>query len=217
VIDAACADGYGSTMLADVAANVQGFDLDAESIARATRHHATHAVRFAVADVTRMPVPDAACDVVVSFETIEHLPDDRQFLTEVRRVLKPGGLFLCSTPNRELMNPGIGPDGRPFNRFHVREYGIEELRALLSDYFTDVEGYCQSRYAGSYARQLTRIAAWSPMAAVRLHQCRKVLGIPFEHIDKHRPRPLLETGVPEVQIFVSRRREGERRAGDWDS
>jgi len=206
VIDAACADGYGSAMLADAGAReVRGFDLDEASITAAVETHAAENVSFQVADVTALPVEKASCDLLVSFETIEHLPDDRMFLSEVQRVLAPGGTFVCSTPNRELTNPGIDLSGKPFNPFHLREYSIEELRGLLEEFFSDVTGYGQSFYGRGYAKLLRRIGRWGNMAAVRSHQMRKLVGIPWERIDKHRPQPLMADRVPEVQLFVCKR------------
>ena len=123
VIDAACGTGYGTQQVAvSAVALVDGFDVSMEAIAEARRLHASAGVCFEVADVTRLPRPDHIYDLFLSFETIEHVPDDITFLKEAARVLKPGGTFVCSTPNRMVTNPGISAHGKPFNPFHVREY-----------------------------------------------------------------------------------------------
>ncbi len=70
--------------------------------------------------------------LVVSFETIEHLRDDRSFLEEMSRILAVDGTFICSTPNRRLFNPGGSLADPPYNPHHVREYDHEEFKELLT-------------------------------------------------------------------------------------
>jgi SAM-dependent methyltransferase len=79
---------------------------------------------------------------VVSFEVIEHLPDYRALLSEARRVLKPGGVFLVSTPNRAYYAESraqVGP-----NPFHVREFDYAEFTQILADFFPHVEIWTQN-------------------------------------------------------------------------
>jgi len=59
-------------------------------------------------------------------------------LAEVARVLKPGGRFVCSTPNRRLLDPGTRITDRPFNPFHMREYTHADLDALLREFFASI-------------------------------------------------------------------------------
>jgi ubiquinone/menaquinone biosynthesis C-methylase UbiE len=203
VADAACGTGYGSRRLREGgAARVDGFDLSAEAIAEARRLHAGPGVRFDVADVTRLPSPERSYDLFFSFETIEHVSDDLALLREARRVLKPGGTFICSTPNRRVTNPGIPITGRPYNPFHLREYTQPELDALLRQVFPSVTFLGQSFHRHGYVRALNRIGMLWRMLAVRCHQCRKVLGVPWEKLDRHRPTPLPGKGEPEVLVAV---------------
>jgi SAM-dependent methyltransferase len=76
-------------------------------------------------------------DVVVSFETIEHLADPGRFLGECRRLLRPGGLFICSTPNREVHRWSAS------NPFHVREFFPREFIRLLEQFFSECRVYGQ--------------------------------------------------------------------------
>ena len=78
-----------------------------------------------------MAFKDSTFDVIVSFETIEHLPDDYRFLREVIRVLKPEGYFFISTPHNKK---GLAPQ----NPFHYREYSWDGFYELLSQYFKEI-------------------------------------------------------------------------------
>jgi len=137
VLDCACGTGYGSALLATrgAAASVIGIDLDEATIAYAARHHSRGNVRFVVADAGRLDmVASESIDLVVSFETIEHVPDDRVMLGELRRVLRPGGRFVVSTPNNWPVE--ISP-------FHVRTYDEAAFRAVLGGSFRVVAMYGQ--------------------------------------------------------------------------
>ena len=85
---------------------------------------------FIEAKVPPLPFEDEVFDCVVSFQVIEHIKRDKLFVKEVMRVLRPGGKFIVSTPNR--------PMSLTRNPWHVREYSADELRQLLSD-FSSVE------------------------------------------------------------------------------
>jgi len=205
VLDAACGIGYGSALLRDRGAReVDAFDLSGNAIAEAQRSYPREGVRFSIGDAARLPVPDRHYDVFVSLETIEHIRDDRGYLEEARRVLAPGGTFLCSTPNRALLNPGRALHDPPFNPFHVREYTLDELESLLCCYFPELELFGQSPFGLRYSQVLGVIGARAPMTAVRLHQLRKVAGIPWERRERHLPRRLPLEGPAEVLIAVCR-------------
>ena len=87
-------------------------------------------VRFVEATVPPLPFEDEMFDYVVSFQVIEHIKHDKRLVREVMRVLRPGGKFIVSTPNK--------PMSLTRNPWHVREYTAEELSKLLSD-FSSVE------------------------------------------------------------------------------
>ena len=87
-------------------------------------------VEFVEAKVPPLPFADASFDYVVSFQVIEHIAKDKEFVREVHRVLKPGGKFIVSTPNK--------PMSLTRNPWHVREYTASQFSALLSS-FSSVE------------------------------------------------------------------------------
>ena len=88
------------------------------------------------AEFRQMTVPpldfaDESFDYVISFQVIEHIKNDKEFVAEVSRVLRKGGKFIVSTPN--------APMSLTRNPWHVREYTAEELKGLLSTNFSDIE------------------------------------------------------------------------------
>jgi SAM-dependent methyltransferase len=143
VLDVACGSGFGLRMLIEAGARPIGIDYDWRTLQEIRRGQA-HA-RLMAADAMRLPLETASVDHVVSFETIEHVPDARAFVGELRRVLKPGGQLVLSTPNR-----AFGPFERhTSNRFHVREFSVDELRTILGEHFTGVRLFGQ-RPAAAY-------------------------------------------------------------------
>ena len=145
VLDAACGEGYGSHLLAQDAAHVTGVDVSAEAVAHARERYARANLEFAAASVTALPLPDASVDLVVSFETVEHLAAQEAMLAEFRRVLAPAGALVISSPNRPVYNEGGGVE----NHYHVRELDRAELTALLSPVFPRQAWYAQRVIAQS--------------------------------------------------------------------
>ncbi len=134
VLDAACGEGYGTALLATVAASAIGVDISDEAVAHARDVYATaDRMRFECASVTALPIADASIDLVVSFETIEHLPaeDQPRMLAEFARVLTPEGVLVLSSPNRRRYS-----DERNYrNPFHLHELYRDELTRLLEQDF----------------------------------------------------------------------------------
>jgi SAM-dependent methyltransferase len=126
VLDIACGTGHGTGVLAAAGAAMTGADSDPGTIARARRR--VPSARLTVVEAPPVPFDDGAFDHVVSFETLEHIDRDAEFLAELHRVLGPGGRLLLSTPNRAASSPNTA---RPDNPYHVREYLLDELLSLL--------------------------------------------------------------------------------------
>jgi len=131
VLDAACGEGYGSFLLGRRASSVVGVDIDPQAIDHARKRYAGRNVRFECADCTQLPLDDDSVDAVVSFETLEHLEAQDQLLAEFRRVLRPDGFLLLSSPDRQTYSDETGYS----NPFHVRELYREEFESLLARYF----------------------------------------------------------------------------------
>lgn len=203
VLEVGCGSGEGTSLFARAgASSVLGLDVSPAAITSARQRHGGAALRFEIADGRALPVESGSFDLAIALEAIEHVEDDRTFVTEVARVLTPGGTFLCSTPNRLLTNPGTRLSDRPFNPHHVREYDLEEFRQVLAAGFSQIDILGQTFYSDVYRVALGATGRRSPRLAVRMHQARKVLGIPLESHARHRPLPIPRHSAPEVLVAV---------------
>lgn len=131
VLDVASGEGYGSHLLSSVAAHVVGVDISVEAVAHANSRYGGERLRYVAASCTQVPEPDASFDIIVSFETIEHITGHEAFLREVVRLLAAEGMFIISSPNRPEYSDKTGYK----NEFHVKELDRAELRLLLDPYF----------------------------------------------------------------------------------
>lgn len=136
VLDAACGEGYGSALLASRAASVQGVDLSAEAIEHARRRYGDRAnLAFARADVTRLTdILEEPYDLIVSFETLEHVEGQEAMLDGFRSLLAPGGILLVSTPDKRVYSDLTGQ----VNEFHVRELYRAEFADMVARRFPAV-------------------------------------------------------------------------------
>jgi SAM-dependent methyltransferase len=141
VLDAACGTGYGMAMLAEAGAkSVAGVDIAPDAVAEA-RSRCGDPGAVHEADVRRLPFAEDSFDLVVCWETIEHVAEGEQVIDEFRRVLRPGGILLVSSPN-----PAVYPPG---NEHHVHEYRPEELLSLVGSRFSHVAAYRQHSWLAS--------------------------------------------------------------------
>ncbi|TVY11834.1 class I SAM-dependent methyltransferase [Paenibacillus cremeus] len=143
VLDAACGTGYGTKMLDEAGAKeVIGVDISTETIGHAKAGYTGRNTQYMVGDILQLPFKDRTFDVIVSFETIEHVPDGSAWIREASRMLTNNGLFLVSTPNRYVSNPGVYYQERAsYNQFHCFEYSIIEFMGELLKSFDILELY----------------------------------------------------------------------------
>ncbi len=146
VVDIACGEGYGSQLLSGVASSITGIDKDSETIRVARQKYSAPNLKYLEGSVTSIPLQAAVADVVVSFETIEHVAeaDQQTMFDEVRRVLKPGGIFLVSTPN---LSSRFFTEGE--NKFHLREFSHAEFVEFCRERFKHVTLLGQNLIVGS--------------------------------------------------------------------
>lgn len=145
VLDVASGEGYGSAMMAKVARSVIGVDLSEDAVAHAQATYGTEVLSFRHGNATQIPLQENSVDLAISFETIEHLTDHVGMMSELRRVLRPGGVLLISSPNKAVYSDQ--PDYS--NPFHERELYSDEFIALVSSYFSHFVHYQQKTSAAS--------------------------------------------------------------------
>lgn len=160
VLDAACGEGYGSALLAETASRVSGVDVSPQAVEHATERYIAPNLEFHQADCLALPFPDGEFDCVVSFETLEHLENHEQLLAEFKRVLRPAGFLLISTPDKAIYTDQQGNR----NEFHVAELYRDEFDALLERHFAVHRLWGQ--------KLLFQSSIWSlqPAPGVSLHQ-----------------------------------------------
>jgi 2-polyprenyl-3-methyl-5-hydroxy-6-metoxy-1,4-benzoquinol methylase/predicted nucleic acid-binding Zn-ribbon protein len=144
VLDITCGSGYGSHFMAlQGAERVVGVDIDRQAIEHALQFHAHPAIEYIVADAQSVPeLADHSFDVIVSFETIEHLPHPKIFLSELRRLLNPGGQIFMSCPNDYRVTPWI-------SEFHLHKFRFNEFRDLFLSVFGEGVFFGQHTVLGS--------------------------------------------------------------------
>ncbi len=146
VLDAACGIGFGTRIIAEHgAALVVGLDNAPDAITYADAHYQHPSSKFVVGDCEALEQLGMTFDVVMSFETIEHIHNPERFVDAVHAVLGPGGLFICSTPNilRHSLAPGRA---RLDNPFHVSEMHFADFKACFSRRFAVKEAYYQTEH-----------------------------------------------------------------------
>ncbi len=137
VLDIACGEGYGSAALLGAGAkSLVGVDISADAVAHARQ---VYGIDARTGNAEAIPLADGSVDYVVSFETIEHVPNPEAFLKECVRVLRPGGTLLISTPNLQRYHLDT-----PHNPFHCSEMSADDFKRLLSTYFADTEHFGQA-------------------------------------------------------------------------
>lgn len=146
VLDIACGTGYGSAILSTSgAAKVIGIDISAEAIKYCHKKYGErNSLSFLEGSVANIPLEDNSVDVIISFETVEHvdLRTQRTFAKESKRVLKNDGVLLISTPNPKKSNKN--------NKYHIRELNIRDIDSLFSNCFKYIDYYSQMNALSSF-------------------------------------------------------------------
>src|SRR5262249_3064468 len=136
VLDIACGEGYGTALIGQHAQKAVGVDIDEACIEWATEHYAAsnNKLEFKKGTVENIPLADKSVDIVISFETIEHVSTNAQlrFLEEVKRVMRPDGMLIISTPN----TVNYSERSEQHNKFHEKEFEKEEFHEFLKAHFT---------------------------------------------------------------------------------
>jgi ubiquinone/menaquinone biosynthesis C-methylase UbiE len=145
VVDIASGEGYGSNLLSKVANRVTGVDISEEAVEFANNKYSASNLSFIVGSADNIPLPNNSIDVVVSFETLEHHDKHDEMMAEIKRILRPGGLMIMSTPDTDNYK-----DKGEVNHFHVKELNLLEFKQLVSRYFAYNKMFFQRYIQGSF-------------------------------------------------------------------
>jgi SAM-dependent methyltransferase len=160
VLDIACGEGYGASSLAKAgAASVVGVDIAADVCEHARRKYAIDA---RVGDAQAIPLPNRSVDVIVSFETIEHVNAPAEFLQECVRVLAPAGTLIISTPNRPVYSGEASQ-----NPFHRIEFDEDEFLNLLRSRFKAIALFVQFPQSAAWWSYRSLAAERSPWLRIK--------------------------------------------------
>ncbi|WP_434637382.1 glycosyltransferase [Sulfurimonas sp. NW7] len=143
ILDAACGAGYGTAILAQTASKAYGIDISEESINFAKNKYQTNEkVEYIQSSVEKLPFKDHFFDIIISYETIEHIDEKKQhdFLKEIKRTLKDDGCLVISTPDKYLYS-----DINNYkNEYHIKEFYHNEFFNFLNTYFKNISFYYQN-------------------------------------------------------------------------
>src|SRR5699024_6174923 len=147
VLDLASGEGYGCVLLASTAQQVVGLELDEQTVRHAQQHYPLDNLTFHTGSITESNAlaAEPPFDVITCFEAIEHVYEHDELMRLVRRKLAPGGVFVCSSPDRGEYTEKRGHA----NPFHVRELNENEFRDLLGHHFEHVSVLRQNVAVGS--------------------------------------------------------------------
>ncbi len=146
--------------------------------------------RFQQMEVPPIGFADESFDYVISFQVIEHIKRDKDFVKEVSRVLRKGGKFIVSTPN--------APMSLTRNPWHIREYTEQQLRDLLAADFSSIEAYGVNgnekimQYYEQNRRSVERIMRFD-ILDLQHRLPRWILQIPYDVMNRLNRRHLLES------------------------
>lgn len=144
VLDAACGEGYGTNLISGYAEKVFGVDISKEAVEHAREKYQKKNIHFIEASAVKIPLDDKSIDLIISFETLEHLFEQEKLILEFKRLLKKDGIIIISTPDKEYYKEaGI-------NHYHVKELYFKEFENLLNPYFNNVKFVFQKNVTGSY-------------------------------------------------------------------
>lgn len=139
VLDIASGEGYGTHLLSFRAKIIKGVDIDVSSIKKAKLKYKRNNLEFKAGSTSSIPYNDCYFDIVVSFETIEHHNEHEKMMEEIKRVLKPNGILIISSPDRLNYS-----EKRNFiNKFHVKELYKEQFKSLINNHYQNANFYLQ--------------------------------------------------------------------------
>lgn len=193
VLDIACGSGYGTAMLGESAKEVHGVDISEEAVEHAAATYGKEHIKFSCGNAAKINFPDNYFDSIVSYETIEHLEtqDSVNYMKELFRVLKPGGNYFLSTPNKRVVSPNS--DVSLVSDYHTHEYVEDELVAYVKKFGFKVEKVLGQRIVPKWAVHWQIRALFDAIGKYILRRRVDLYWIPtgpsvVEYDSRHEPR-----------------------------
>lgn len=139
VLDVACGCGYGTSLLAEKAASVIGVDLDPVTIKYANKYFNAPNIKYLCSNLVNFDTKNKF-DVITSFETIEHIKEEKAYLNKIKELLREDGIFIVSTP----VAPNNGQS--KINKWHINEFTETRFTEVLEEHFSSVRIFAQDIY-----------------------------------------------------------------------
>lgn len=158
VLDYGCGSGYGTYRMSRDCESIVGVDIAEDAVEYARARYSAENLdyrRVEPAESRPLPFEGSSFDTVLSFQVIEHVRDVNQYLAEIARVLRPGGIFVCATPDRSTR---LIPGQKPWNMWHLVEYSVHDLEMAMSDHFSKIDMFQMSGEPDVLAIELRRTA-----------------------------------------------------------
>jgi 2-polyprenyl-3-methyl-5-hydroxy-6-metoxy-1,4-benzoquinol methylase len=156
ILEFGCGTGYGSNFLSNYCLDIKAVDISESAIEYAKNKYQNKNLSYnKIDDIEQEPLgfEDGTFDVVISFQVIEHIKNDKNYLSELSRVLKKGGVLILATPDKKYR---LFPFQKPWNQFHIREYSMLALKDIVSKYFENYDGYHMSARADLIDMEIKR-------------------------------------------------------------
>jgi ubiquinone/menaquinone biosynthesis C-methylase UbiE len=192
VLDLGCGAGNGAVYFSSMA-NVTAIDADKDLVAALPDMWPGSNVRWRHGSGNHLPFADSSFDVVTSFQVIEHVDDQLQFLAEIHRVLRSSGIAVVTTPNRLLR---VAPWQKPWNPYHLKELTSWQLSSLFHK-------------AGFVRTEILGLDAIPDVSGPERRRCLRNMLIPFW---TRIPKPVRQT-IKRLRATVSERTSVERDGG----
>jgi len=181
ILETGCGTGYGSRMMSDRSRSVVAIDYSVAALEYARERYSAPNLTYLTMNCQRLEFADACFDLVVSFEVFEHLEAPEDYLRECRRVLRPGGRLVLSTPNRSSWDIHMRSIGAAYE-YHVNMVDLRGLKRQLGEFFPRVEICSQWRRGNALHRALRALDVWNLrlrlVPAAKREKLQHAMGVP---------------------------------------
>ena len=195
ILDIACGVGKGAYLLATLgeADFVTGGDIEEEAIRYANHRNKSSNVKFCVENAETFRDSNAF-DLIVSFETIEHLNNYHVFLLNIQTAMKMNGIFIVSTPISHLPI-----NNSPSNPYHIQEWGFDAFQSLLKKYFS-IEKVFVQLYQNAFLNEKINVKKSSKLLNKVLSYRYKNRSSNIEHWNSHSNYSIIEEYTNQYDI-----------------